>query len=189
MPRSRSLWIIGTLALLLAAGVGSFFLFVWGEQFEYVLERAELQASVEKHFPREKQYLFLFDVTLKEPQVELLAGANRLQVELNVGVKVKGLDAEFGGLGAVSGSLRYDPERGEFFLSDPKVERLKLPGIPEKFTAKANEVAGTALREWYERFPVYRLKDGKAKHDLARMVLKGMQVRDGKLVLTLGVGP
>lgn len=189
MSPSRSLWLLGTLALLLAAGIGSFFLFVWGKQFEYVLERAELQASIEKHFPREKQYLFLFDVTLTEPKVELLAEANRLRVELNVGVKVKGLDAKFTGLGAVSGSLRYDPEQGEFFLSEPKVERLKLPGIPEKFTARANEVVGTALREWYERFPVYRLKDGKVKHDLARMTLKGMQVRDGKLVLTLGVGP
>lgn len=189
MSLPRPLWILGILGLLATLAAGVFLFFIWGERFEIVLDQAELQASIEKQFPREKQYLLLFNVTLKEPKVELLAESDRIQMELQVGLRVKGWEPEYLGFGVISGKLRYDPERGEFFLSEPEVERFMLPSVPEKFTAKANDVVSLALREWCERFPVYRLKEGKTNHDLAKLVLKGMAVRKGKLFLTLGVGP
>jgi hypothetical protein len=166
----------------------SFVLLIWGERFEVILDEAELQAKVEEPFPIEKQYL-LFQVTLKEPKVHLLPDANRLEVEMQIGVKVKGLETEFRGLASVTGRIRYLPEKASFFLDDPQVQRLKLPGIPERFTSRANELVELALREWYERFPIYRLKEGRFKHEVARLVLQKMEVRNQKLILTLGVGP
>ena len=41
------------------------------------------------------------------------------------------------------------------------------------------------FRSVLEKYPVYRLREGQTKHDLARLVLEKIEVRDQTLVATL----
>jgi hypothetical protein len=128
LSRRRLLRLIGGAATLqiptLALAGFDFFL------SEYSATRAELQAEMAKRFPLQQHYAELFTVTLRDPQLGLDPGNNRLGVTalLNIAsplLRPPGVE----GLVSVSSALRYD--------APARAVRLVQPRAPTASRCKA----------------------------------------------------
>ncbi|MBA6364123.1 DUF1439 domain-containing protein, partial [Colwellia sp. BRX8-8] len=52
---------------------------------------------------------------------------------------------------------------------------------------KIQDIAQAMLSKVMAVYPVYKFKDDNVKHKLAKAVLKSLEVKDEKLIITLGV--
>jgi hypothetical protein len=144
----------------------------------------DLQKLIESRFPirRGDQVILV----LKDPSVRLEEGNDRIGIELTVSAgftRETVLDSRW----LVDGELRYDRDRAEFFLYNPDIRNLAFgkepdpPGPLRRFIAKA------VLARTFSELPIYRLKETVVGHSLARLLLKSVRVRDGKLSIQLGL--
>jgi hypothetical protein len=148
------------------------------------LTREHLQELIASRFPiRRGDRVTL---TLKDPIVRLEEGSDRIGIELTVSAgftRETALDSRW----LVDGELSYDRERAEFFLYNPDIRSRESgkesdsPGLLRRFIAKA------VLARTFSKLPIYRLKETVAGHSLARLLLKSVRVRDGKLLIELGL--
>jgi hypothetical protein len=159
-----------------------------GNRFTFAVSEAQIQERLKARLPFIKTYFLIFRVTLDNPRVELVEGSNRVKggLDVTLNVRLAQKSRELGGSIDVSGVVKYVPERGEFFLVEPIVERLAVQGIPEKYAKKINEALTMALGEYYGEHPIYTLKATDAKHTAAKMLLKNVSVQNKKLIIILG---
>ena len=87
----------------------------------------------------------------------------------------------------VSGGVRYAPDEGAFYLTNPQIENVQLQGIPARFANHANYALSLALSEFYRDRPIYRLSEADAKHAATKFVLRDVVVKDETLHVTLGL--
>ena len=158
-----------------------------GKEFVLRISEDELQTKMDESLPLTKTYLFVVDVTLSNPRVDLIEGSDRINTGLDVtlNIKIEGQDQELGGAVDISGGVRYEPTTGEFFVIDPVVENLAIEGLPEEFTNQANDAVGSVLKAYYESYPIYTLRRTDMKKAAARLLLKSVVVENEKLVITL----
>lgn len=179
--------VVGLIAIILL-GVGVFFLI---SQNDYVFRfsEADLRERVDQRLPWTKRYLFIFDVTVDNPRIDLVEGSDRVAggVDILLNITLGGSELPLGGAVDVSGNVLYQSEDGEFFLTDPEIENVRVEGVPERFSNQANEAISMALREFYRTRPIYSLQGTDASHVAARLVLKDVVVEDEHLVVTLGL--
>jgi hypothetical protein len=151
-----------------------------------VRTQPEVQQAVAKHFPISVSKL-LASVVLTDPVVILRDGDDRLGLDLNVAVKLPAVPAYSGRVGVLARPF-YDPAEKAFYLRDPSVERLDLPGLAgdrrAAVSAAISALAGPALA----KVPVYRLEGRNFKEVTAEHFLKEVRVEGGRLRLTLGPG-
>lgn len=176
-------------SVVLVAVLASAYLFFTGKEYVFRISESEIQNTLQKSLPMTKTYLFIIQVTLNNPRVQLENGSNRvnagLDVELNITVDQN--PEPLGGSIDVSGGVRYEPKAGQFYLTNPNIEQLEVQGIPEKYTDKVNIALSRALAEYYSEHPIYTLSAFDAKQVVVRMVLKDVIVEKEELVITLGV--
>jgi hypothetical protein len=98
-----------------------------------------------------------------------------------------GRSKEFDGKGTVTTGLQYEPGSFTFFLHDPRLTELVVKDAPVEHLDRANTLAAELIRERLSRVPVYTLKSEDMKQQAAKLVLKEMTVRGGKVVLRLGL--
>lgn len=117
--------------------------------------------------------MFIFQVTLDNPKINLKDGSNRIDAGLDIilDIQISKENLPLGGTIDVSGGVKYLSEKGAFFLTDPRIERLSVQGIPEKYTEKVNWVLTKTLDEFYSKPPVYSLKFSDLKQLAAKEVL------------------
>lgn len=174
--------------LVLIAGVATTVYLLQGKRYVVELTEPQLQAQLDQIFPIEKSYL-IFALRLFEPQVHLVEGADRVTfgVKAALNVRLEGEPKNLGGEGAITAGLEYNPKDYSFYLHDPRLERLEVQGIPVKHVEAVNALAERLARTRINRLPVYTLSRDDLKQVAARLVLKGLVVRDEKLVITLGL--
>jgi len=180
MKKSLLFLLAGILVLALA---GIFFL----SRQTYVVElsQEELQEHLDKGFPLKKGVL-VFNLQLTDPKVTLRNGSDRINFSVNIGtnIRIEGITPE--GTAEVETSLRYVPEQGEFYMSQPDVV-LHLDDMRSEHLGKMNDIANVLLKEFAAQHPLYRLKEGDLKGSVARAVLKDVKVGDGALKIHLGL--
>lgn len=133
---------------------GSYYYF---SEKEYLVEltEQELQEKFSKSIPYKKNYLFIIDVFLNNPRLELIDESNRVKVGLDVSFNIIINDERFGGSVDVSGGVRYSNKNGSFYLDNPVIETLNITGVPPEYTEKATTNLETALSAYYEERPIY----------------------------------
>lgn len=155
--------------------------------FEVEMTAAELQARLDAMAPI-KVEKSMATLALVAPRIELASGADRLVFESPVEVSVQGFGSRKAeGRAKVSGALRYEPSEGAFYLDAPEVVEFEIKGLPERHRERARSLAQLAAQKAAAARPVYVLRDDSVKQKLARAALKSVQVRNGKLVATLGI--
>lgn len=176
-------------ALAALAGVA---VWVFSER-DVVLRFSEddLRKQLEARLPYEKRYLFIFDVRLEEPRIDLIEGADRIAGGVDIALKagLGGQAITLNGGADLSGGVRYDAGARALFMTDPVVERLRLPGLPEAYEGEARRAVSLALAEFYETRPIYVLDADTASKAAARLLLKDVAVHNEKLEVTLGLDP
>lgn len=180
--------IISAIAIIMAVVIGGFIYFS-GKEYIVRLSETQIQEKLEKKLPLTKTYLFVIEVTLNNPRVKLEEGSERVKAGLDVEFNISlGKNKEpLGGTVDVSGSVRYEAEKAQFFLDSPIIENLKVQGIPQQFTSKANKALAKALVQYYKVNPIYTLRATDIKKATAKMVLKKVVVENKELVITLGI--
>ena len=158
---------------------------------DYVFRFSEndLREHLDAQLPYEGLHLYIFDVALDNPRIDLVDGADRVAggVDVVVATSFAGRELSFSGAADMSGGVRYDPDERSFFLKDPVVEKLRLGGVPGSYANKANEAISVALREFYRTRPLYVLEPDSAAKSAAHLFLKDVAVKDEQLVVRLGL--
>lgn len=138
---------LGALAPLGAACAGFNFF-----TSEYTATRQELETEIGKHFPMQRGYGAIVQVTLRAPQLGLDAAANRIRLGMDLGISSALLQAhEIPGTVTLSSALRYDPSTLTLRLHEPRAEQLQVSGVTgldaERLQQAAAVVAQEALRD------------------------------------------
>ena len=168
--------------------VGAYYYFS-GKEYVLQLSESEIKTKLEEKMPFKKTYFFIFQITLNNPRVHLLKGSNEVKAGLDVifNIKLNKNPKPLGGTVDITSGVSYLPEKGEFFLTNPKVENLTVQGLDSKYTDKANKALSKALAEYYKKHPIYRLSRTDAKQAMAKMVLKDVIIENKHLVIKLGI--
>lgn len=178
--------IVGVLLVLVVAS--AYFYFA-DREYVFRFSETEIQNALEKSLPLTKTYLFIIQITLKNPRVQLENGSSRINagVDVALNITVNQNSDPLGGSVDVSGGVRYVSETGQFFLTDLNIERLQIQGISDKYTDRVKSALTKALAEYYSEHPIYTLSAIDAKQATVRMVLINVIVENHELVVTLGV--
>ncbi|MCK5663853.1 MAG: DUF1439 domain-containing protein [Thiotrichaceae bacterium] len=155
--------------------------------FTYILElsEAKLQKKVSSMMPMEKNKYFL-SVILSEPEVELIEGGSEIGLYIHIEVRaVKGISAS--GRVKLTGALSYQADTSEFFFKNPTIESLEIARLSEKYLVSVKKIIQLIARKMLAVRPIYKLKDDKVKHKVAKSMLQSISVNNKKLLLELKV--
>ena len=148
------------------------------------LTAADIRQTLQRKLPISKSK-WLVTVTVRSLDVELMENDNRILLRPEVELSLVGQSA-LRGRAVVAGQLRYAPETGEFFFDKSMVAEVAIEGLPQSLRATVQEVIGRCAEGYLAMTPVYRLKQGDFKQSLAKLVLKSVQIRNGRLELVIG---
>ena len=160
-------------------------LMAFGPAFSYTLEisEEELQSRLTEMMPMEHQALFV-SVVLSSPDIDLTVGNNEIGFSSNVEVVVPG-GLKGTGSSKVTGSLSYEPSKGAFYVSQPKIVDLKAENVPPQFTQQAKEIAQVAVSQFLSTRPIFVLSDKDLKQQMVKAVLKSVKVENNLLLVEL----
>jgi len=166
-----------------------YFGFFRGRDFVVTLTQGQIQECLDPAFPITRTHLRIFSVTYSSPRITLLEATDRIRVEADavLNVTLAGQTTPLGGTVAVTTGLRYDDPRNAFYVEDPVLDALRIQGVPTAHVRTANWFLEEALCDALEQMPVYDLNRSSAGHAGARLILRNVEVHDGKLLITLGV--
>lgn len=151
---------------------------------ELVFARADLQQKIERGFPLTKKKA-LISATLSAPTVLLAEGSDRLGIGLDVKVSAPGKN--YYGKVEIDGEIHYNPATGSFSVMNSRVRKLQSTAIPQRYRDMVKGIVDKIVRRYLSEVPVYRLKEEDFEQSLARFALKSVQVREGKLVVVIGL--
>jgi hypothetical protein len=149
--------VAGSAAVLLAACVlASCASLVGPRQIEIPLYK--LQAGIDRRFPVDNRVLELFDIRLSRPRLTLLAGTDRVALDMEAYVAPPFLKQSWTGSLALSGRLTVDPARGAVFLREPRVDRFVIDGVDEARQRQFGKVANVLMDKAIGDVPVYSFR-------------------------------
>lgn len=148
------------------------------------LSSSEVQAGIAEMFPQRRCLLGLACVTLAAPRVRLIDGDSRIYL-VAVAVPEVGGERLRSGVVEARGVPRYEAASGAFYVDEPDVTRIEFPDLPASQAGIAADVARLLLAEAM-REPVWRLDERDGRQALAKLVLRGVEVRNGRLLLEVG---
>lgn len=151
----------------------------------YTLEisEAELQEKVAAMMPIEKKKYFV-TVVFSHPKIELAENANQIGVYSQIDIKAPG-NITGTGQTKITGSLSYDAAKSEFYFKNPTIVDMKIDKVPELYAATIKDIAQLMVSKMLETKPIYKLKGGDLKRDLAKSMLKSVVVENKQLLVEL----
>ena len=178
-----------SIVLIIGVVLISAYFYFAGKEYEIRLTEQQLLEKLNDRMPIKKKYFLIFEVLLDKPRVSLTNGRDRITagLDMTLNITMQSEKLPLGGTLDVSGGLRYENEKGRFFLTDPVIENLSVQGIPPRFRAKIDQILIKALSEYYAEHPVYTLSALDIKQGAARLVLKKVVIESNQLVVTLGI--
>ena len=148
------------------------------------LSASDIQQTLQRKLPISKSKL-LVTATVRALDVELMESGNRILLRPEVDLSIVGQSA-LRGRAVVAGQIRYAPETGEFFFDQPTVAEVVIEGLPATLRAPAEEVIARCAEGYLSSAPVFQLKQSDFKQSLAKLVLKSVQTRHGRLEIVIG---
>ena len=155
------------------------------EQRSYQITPEEMTRQAVRKFPIRRCALGLACVTLSEPQIALPPNDDRIHLTTRVKPELGGQTLDSGEV-ELAGKPRYDAARGAFFLDGARVVESRFPGLGQQQARTMSDLASSLLGESLRKEPIDVLDDNDSQQALARLVLREVQVRDGKLHLLVG---
>ncbi len=155
--------------------------------YSYTLEFTEpqLQEKISAMMPVTKKTM-LATIVVDDAILNLVEGSDQLALSATIQADALGGLTASGSL-KIMGTLKYNAKQGAFYFNNPKLVELNIKEMPPKFHEQIKKLAQGALAKSLSRYPVYKLKDDNMKQQLAKTMLKSMEVKDQNLVVTLGL--
>lgn len=187
--KTKILVTVSTLFLIFATLVWQF----GNQKYQISLSEEQILTKLNEKFPYKKTYFFIIDLNFLNPQLALENGSDRIafgcDVETNLKIenKIEDTTPPLRGSIKLSGTIRYDATAGEFFLDEPRVEKLDIDGIPDKWRSKLNNAITHAIPEFLSHAPIYKLHPTDIKKAAIRLFLLDVKVINKNLIITMGV--
>ena len=177
--------IICVVALALAAALW----YVHGKRYDIVITQQQIDEALQAKFPMSKTYLAIFQIEYSNPHVILLPATDRIEVGLDaeLNIRLGSQTKKLGGTVTATTGLSYRSETNQFFLSEPKIEKMSIQGIPQKYVDKVTSLSSNTVREYLQKYPVYTLRAKDTKTATLKLLLKDVQVRSNELHAILGL--
>ena len=178
-----------TLLIALAVLLGGAFLYFKGKRYEVVISQSQIDSSLAEKFPVTKRHLFIFSATYSNPQVTLLDHDDKIQVGMDVTLKIRLNDEpkDLGGGCTITSNIRYEPETHEFYLDNAQIDRLEIQGIPAKYIDQVTQFVSDEAKAFIESKPIYRMTAKDSKSVAAKMLLKEVDVTEQEIHIYLGI--
>jgi hypothetical protein len=179
-PRPCLKFIATLLACMLLASCASFMV-----PREVEVPLARLQAGLDRRFPVDNRLLELFDVHLSQPQLSLLAGADRVGLTLQAEVTPQFLRRNYTGSLGLSGRLYIDQARTAVMMTNATVDRFELDGVDEASRRQFIKLANLLMDKVVLDVPVYSFKLEDLRYGGVQFMPTRITTRDSSLVVTL----
>jgi Protein of unknown function (DUF1439) len=151
------------------------------------ITQPEIQQRVAKKFPISRSYPAGLKLTLSDPEVALEEGSDRIGFSVSATTSIKVNRESLGGRIMLRGGLRYKREDGALVLVKPEVNEVAIPQLPEEYKAAVVAATNLAVGHYLDGYTVYKLDRKDLKQRLAKLFLQEVVVRNGVLVVKLGV--
>jgi hypothetical protein len=140
----RFLIIAGILVVALLAGT---LLYFHGRRYHVTITQAQIDEALRTRFPLTKSHLLIFRITYSNPRLKLLPDTNRVEVGMDaeLNLRTDGEPRSLAGSAVVTAGLLYRDDTKQFFLSDPKLNELRIQGLPQQHLEKFTPFASTVL--------------------------------------------
>jgi hypothetical protein len=125
------------------------------------LSQAELQALLERQFPRRQRLLELLDVSLTKPTLRLVPERNRIATALDLEATERLSGRALRGSLAIEHALRYEPSDATVRLSNVRVEDIKLELAGTPLSGQAARLGAMLAERALDDFAIYRVSNGK----------------------------
>lgn len=126
--------------------------------------------------------------TIEIVDPKLLGAKGKDKMSLGVGFKFYNMFLPDGisGSVALNSGVRYDSTTTNIFLVKPEVEDVTVQNVSlgQFLTGEVRKAIGIVVAETIEKRPIYNLKENKS---MVSGFIKGIDIRDGELVLTFGL--
>lgn len=126
-----------------------------------VLSEPELQALLERQFPRQQRLTDLLEVSLTRPSLRLVPERGRLATSLDLAATERLSGRTLRGSLALEHALRYEPSDATLRLADVKVDTLDLQLAGTPLSGQAARLGSLLAERLLDGFVVYRLSDGR----------------------------
>ncbi len=144
---------IGLAGLIFLAGCASSLLGMDEIKFSH----AELTERLAKRFPIEKSVAGLLDVSLTRPRVDAREEAGketRLTATFDVQIKMALSSKTVSGVVSMSGKPRYVPSSRSLYISDVRVESIRVDNMPDALSGALAKAASSIARDNIEDKPL-----------------------------------
>tara|TARA_B100000686_G_C16603323_1_gene869836 strand:+ start:199 stop:777 length:579 start_codon:yes stop_codon:yes gene_type:complete len=152
------------------------------------IDESKVQERVAKEFPQEHDLRGIATLTMKNPQIDLGIGDNRIGLLTDLEVSRTGIPIAAKGKAKTSGVVRYEAKDGTFYMTDVRIEDVELP-LPlikaeqkQKILDHTNAILQGTLRD----IPIHTLHTTTSK-EAASALLKSIEVKEKKIAITLGL--
>ncbi len=126
--------------------------------------------------------------TIEIVDPKLLGPKGKDKMSLGVGFKFYNMFLPEGINGSVSlnSGIRYEPTTTNIFLVKPEVEEVTVQNVSlgQFLTTEIRKIIGVVVAETIEKRPIYNLKENKS---MVSGFIKGIDIRNGEIVLTFGL--
>lgn len=173
--------------VLLLAGGGAYWLL--RGKYNVVITQQQIDEALAGKFPVSQKHLFIFEVTYSNPRVTLLPESDRVEIGLDaeLAIKLPKEPLRFQGSTAITSSIGYRDDTKQFYLANPEIHKLTLPGVPQQYLDKATQAATELARLCFKQIPVYTLKGTDTGTNAAKLLLRKVQVKSSEIHITLGL--
>jgi hypothetical protein len=128
------------------------------------ISEARLAELVARRFPVDHRYMELLDVSLAQPRLRLVPQDNRIQTELDytMGTVLSGTRTVRGTLG-LSYGLRFDPADRSVRLTEVRVDRFDVPGLPAGQGQRMSRLGSAVAESLLQDAVIHRLRPDELK--------------------------
>lgn len=137
--------------------------------------QARLQELIERRFPLKRRVLDAIELTVDAPRLTLQPEANRIGVELALSAAGDGVAGPLlGGTLLVSQGLRFEAGDNTVRLTDVRVERFAIDGLPGSWQRRLDRLGKPLARALLEDQVLYALRP----KDIAGLEGRGVRPAD-----------
>lgn len=147
----------------------------------------QLQSMLQQRFPVQQKDVFI-TTTFSDPRVMLQDGSDRIGLQITATVTALGRKAATGNLLA-DGQIAYVPAEGTFYFENGRVLDIQIAGLPEDLKSVVQQLADPLIDQHLKHVALYRLKPEDTQQALVKTFLKSAEIKNGRLVLQIGVNP
>jgi hypothetical protein len=146
---------LGLAALVLAACAGL------SSPREIMLSQADLQALVERQFPRERRVFEFVDVSLARPSIRLAPERNRVVTELDLSALERLSGRTLRGSLALDHALRYEPSDATVRLAQVRVNDMRLEVGGTTLSGQTARLGALLTERLLDDFVIYQVSESR----------------------------